>query len=187
MKRIKLFEQFVNESKDWAGVPVTVEKLKELFDADAMKDILDLEDYAGVSVDGKNGKEYDVRFQDGKYLMDAVVESVSENELRQELKEFADYILTNMSPKKDYKTFDDYKDACFNVAFTQFNIGENDADGKFIEEFCKDNWDHDESNVFYSSFSGNWKGTTNVGDSEVFPTQAEAEKFAGVKYIKPKA
>ena len=74
--KIKLFENF-NESKGWNGIPVGMDKLKELFDADALKDIKELEDQTGVAVEAKNGVEYDVRFNNGEYLMDVIVESAS--------------------------------------------------------------------------------------------------------------
>lgn len=74
--KIKLFENF-NEAKGWNGIPVTMDKLKELFDADALKDIRELEDQTGVAVEAKNGVEYDVRFNHGEYLMDVIVESAS--------------------------------------------------------------------------------------------------------------
>ena len=74
--KIKLFENF-NESKGWNGIPVTMDKLKELFDADALKDIKELEDQTGVAVEAKNGVEYDVRFNNGEYLMDVIAESAS--------------------------------------------------------------------------------------------------------------
>lgn len=48
-----------------------------MFDEQELKIIFQPKDYINVTVYDKNGKEYDVRFQDGKYLIDANVDTTN--------------------------------------------------------------------------------------------------------------
>lgn len=109
------FKENLIKENSWHGIEISTDKLKEMFDEEALKDIFELEDHTGVSVDALNGKEYDVRFQDGKYLIDANIDTSNHMSNTGELREFDEAFENMMMGLKsagiDHETVSELTDA----------------------------------------------------------------------------
>lgn len=62
-------------------IPITLDKLKQLFDEENFNNIKELEDWEGIQVDSLDGKEYEITFKDGKYLIDSINDYINENKI----------------------------------------------------------------------------------------------------------
>jgi hypothetical protein len=84
---INEFKNQINENSS-NGIEISVEKLKEMFDEEALKTIFQPKDYTNVIVYAKNDNKYDVRFQDGKYLIEEIDDTSNHMSNTGELIEF---------------------------------------------------------------------------------------------------